>query len=81
MRRRNRGDQANHRFLFAGYTILSSQLVNRQAFAEHGGPDVLQLVDVEAPERKKPNDVLVRVRAAGVNPADCRARTRPSRVT
>ena len=44
---------------------------------KHGGPEVLQLSEVEMPRLKKPHDVLVRVRAAGVNPADCQARTRP----
>jgi len=43
----------------------------------HGGPEVLQPTEVEAPGLRKPHDVLVRVRAAGVNPADCQARSRP----
>lgn len=43
----------------------------------HGGPEVLQLDEVDAPEIKQPHDVLIRVRAAGVNPADWQARKRP----
>lgn len=41
---------------------------------KRGGPEVLQLAEVEAPELRKPHDILVRVRAAGVNPADWQAR-------
>src|SRR5262249_42199717 len=36
---------------------------------EYGGPDVLKLQDVPVPEPKE-NEVLVRVIASGVNPAD-----------
>jgi NADPH2:quinone reductase len=43
----------------------------------HGGPEVLELREVEAPTIRGPHDVLVRVRAAGVNPADWQARRRP----
>ncbi|HEU4404432.1 MAG TPA: alcohol dehydrogenase catalytic domain-containing protein, partial [Polyangiaceae bacterium] len=35
-----------------------------------GGPEVLALADVPAPRVAGPRDVLVRVRAAGVNPVD-----------
>lgn len=42
-----------------------------------GGAEVLQLIDVDAPQITKPHEVLVRVRAAGVNPADYQARRRP----
>lgn len=38
-----------------------------------GGPEVLQEVQVECPE-PRPNEVLVRVRAAGVNPTDWKHR-------
>lgn len=38
-------------------------------FARHGGPEVLSVTDVPAP-RPGPGEVLVRVRAAGVNPVD-----------
>jgi NADPH2:quinone reductase len=43
----------------------------------HGGPEVLELREVEAPTIRGPHDVQVRVRAAGVNPADWQARRRP----
>ena len=38
-----------------------------------GGPDVLRLVEVPAPE-PAPTEVLVRVAAAGVNPVDWKTR-------
>ncbi|MEU1101355.1 NADP-dependent oxidoreductase [Streptomyces tibetensis] len=38
-----------------------------------GGPEVLKEVEIERPE-PKPNEVLVRVRAAGVNPTDWKHR-------
>ncbi|MEU5110802.1 NADP-dependent oxidoreductase [Streptomyces longwoodensis] len=38
-----------------------------------GGPEVLQVVEVERPA-PRPNEVLVRVRAAGVNPTDWKHR-------
>jgi len=40
---------------------------------DFGGPDVLEVVDVERPE-PGPTEVLVRVRAAGVNPVDFKSR-------
>lgn len=40
-----------------------------------GGPEVLELVEVERPE-PQPTEVLVRVRAAGVNPVDWKTRAR-----
>ena len=42
-------------------------------FQEYGGPDVLQVVDVEAPH-PGPGEVRIRVRAAGVNPSDWKRR-------
>jgi NADPH:quinone reductase-like Zn-dependent oxidoreductase len=39
-----------------------------------GGPEVLKEVEVERP-KPRPNEVLVRVRAAGVNPTDWKHRT------
>ncbi|CAB4946994.1 unannotated protein [freshwater metagenome] len=42
-------------------------------FAAYGEPDVLELVQVDAPEPGE-DQVLVRVRAAGVNPADWKRR-------
>ena len=43
---------------------------------EIGGPDVLQLVDRPVPELSAATDVLVRMKAAGVNPIDTKVRTR-----
>lgn len=42
-------------------------------FNNYGGPDVLQLVDVEPPNAG-PGEVRIRVRAAGVNPSDWKRR-------
>jgi NADPH:quinone reductase-like Zn-dependent oxidoreductase len=42
-------------------------------FNEYGGPDVLHIVDVEAPHAG-PGEVRIRVRAAGVNPSDWKRR-------
>lgn len=39
-----------------------------------GGPEVLQFREIPKPRIKHPFDVLVRVRAAGVNPGDCQNR-------
>lgn len=47
--------------------------MKRVSFAEFGGPDVLQLVDVEEPHAG-PGRIRIAVRAAGVNPADWRVR-------
>jgi NADPH:quinone reductase len=40
-----------------------------------GGPEVLKLEDVPDPELSGPHDVLVRVRAAGINPVDYKLRS------
>jgi len=40
-----------------------------------GGPEVLELVDLEDPEPRGEHDVLVRVRAAGINPVDYKLRS------
>ncbi|MFB8281295.1 NADP-dependent oxidoreductase [Nocardia colli] len=42
-------------------------------FAEYGGPDVLELVDVAEPH-PSPGQIRIAVRAAGVNPHDWRVR-------
>ena len=42
-------------------------------FNEYGGPDVLHIVEVEAPHAG-PGEVRIRVRAAGVNPSDWKRR-------
>ena len=47
--------------------------IRQQSF---GGPEVLHLVDVDRPE-PGPTEVLVRVRAAGVNPVDWKCRAAP----
>lgn len=41
-----------------------------------GGPEVLQLVEIDRPE-PQPTEVLVRVAAAGVNPVDWKVRAAP----
>jgi len=41
---------------------------------EIGGADILQLVDRPVPELTAPTDVLVRLKAAGVNPIDTKVR-------
>jgi NADPH2:quinone reductase len=40
-----------------------------------GGPEVLELADLPEPEIINPKDVRVRLRAAGVNPVDCKMRS------
>ncbi|AOS61251.1 NADP-dependent oxidoreductase [Actinoalloteichus hymeniacidonis] len=47
--------------------------MRRVSFTEFGGPEVLQLVDVEEPHAG-PGQVRIAVRAAGVNPHDWRVR-------
>jgi NADPH:quinone reductase-like Zn-dependent oxidoreductase len=42
-------------------------------YSEFGGPEVLELVDIEVPEAG-PGEVVVQVRAAGVNPIDWKIR-------
>ncbi|MEJ3748859.1 NADP-dependent oxidoreductase [Actinomycetes bacterium KLBMP 9797] len=42
-------------------------------FAEHGGPEVLRLMELDTPEAG-PGQVRVRVKAAGVQPYDCAVR-------
>ena len=39
-----------------------------------GGPEVLALQEVETPKLRSPKDVLVRLKAAGVNPIDTKLR-------
>ena len=43
--------------------------MNAAFHSEYGPPDVLELRDIDAPVLKD-DEVLVRVRAAGVNPPD-----------
>src|SRR2546430_13083187 len=61
-------------FLFvASLAIVFAQPVPKTMKAvvahEYGGPEVLKLEDVTVPEPKE-NEILVRVIASGVNPAD-----------
>src|SRR5437588_5443005 len=59
-------------FLFSS-SIIFAQLAPKTMKAvvahEYGGPEVLKLEDVPVPEPKE-NEILVRVIASGVNPAD-----------
>lgn len=41
-----------------------------------GGPEVLQLTDIEDPRAPRGNQVLVQLRSAGVNPVDTKIRSR-----
>ena len=41
-----------------------------------GSPDVLQLQDLPAPQIQQPREILVRLKAAGVNPIDTKLRSR-----
>lgn len=41
-----------------------------------GTPDVLQLAEIEKPQIKSANEVLVRIHATGVNPVDTKLRSR-----
>jgi NADPH:quinone reductase len=41
-----------------------------------GGPEVLQLQEIPKPAIRQPEEVLVRIKAAGVNPVDSKFRTR-----
>jgi len=46
------------------------------AFDVPGGPEVLQIVDIPAPTIQKDTELLIRLRAAGVNPIDTKLRQR-----
>ena len=46
------------------------------AFDTPGNPEVLQIVDIPAPVIQKDTELLVRLRAAGVNPIDTKLRQR-----
>ncbi len=41
---------------------------------EHGDPDLLKLVELDEPEIKKPTDVKIKLKAAGINPIDTKLR-------
>jgi NADPH:quinone reductase len=42
--------------------------------SEHGKPEQLELVEIKDPEIKKPTDIKVRLKAAGINPVDTKLR-------
>src|SRR3954464_4613970 len=44
------------------------------SFAQYGGPEVLEVTDVEEPE-PGPGQIRIAVRAAGVNPIDWKVRS------
>ena len=46
------------------------------AMREPGGPAVLQLEERPVPELSGPEDILVRLKAAGVNPVDTKIRAK-----
>ena len=54
-------------------TMTEKETMKAVQIHAFGGPDVLQFEDVPRPE-PKPNQVLVRVHAAGVNPVDWKIR-------
>src|SRR3954451_20710733 len=54
-------------------TMTEKETMKAVQIHAFGGPDVLQFEDVPRPE-PKPNEVLVRVDAAGVNPVDWKNR-------
>ena len=43
-----------------------------------GGPEVLKLQDLSDPVLKQDTDILVRVKAAGINPVDTKMRAKPT---
>ena len=59
-----------------GYVARTAHTPTMQAvvFDEHGPPDVLRLAELPRPEPAR-GEVRVRVRAAGVQPADCATRS------
>ena len=58
-------------FLFLAATVLAQPAATMKAIVAHeyGGPEVLKYEDAPRPEPKE-NELLVRVIACGVNPAD-----------
>ncbi|MCR4331320.1 MAG: zinc-dependent alcohol dehydrogenase family protein [Sulfuricaulis sp.] len=46
--------------------------------ASPGGPEVLKLQDLPDPQLTRDTDILVRVKAAGVNPVDTKMRAKPT---
>ena len=61
---------AAHAALLAVFCVMHSERVMRSIVVnEYGGPEVLQVLETERPQPKSA-EVLVSVRAAGVNPVD-----------
>jgi NADPH:quinone reductase-like Zn-dependent oxidoreductase len=54
-------------------TMTEKQTMKAVQIHAYGGPDVLQLEDLPRPE-PKPNQILIRINAAGVNPVDWKLR-------
>jgi NADPH:quinone reductase-like Zn-dependent oxidoreductase len=54
---------------------MADRTMNAIVQRELGGPEVLQLTEVPIP-RPEPTELLVRVHAAGINPADWKSRSR-----
>jgi NADPH:quinone reductase-like Zn-dependent oxidoreductase len=50
-----------------------SRMPQAVRFDEYGGPDVLHVVDVE-PREPRDGEVVVRVKAAGINPGEAAIR-------
>src|SRR3972149_1859308 len=48
------------------------------AMTASGGPEVLELQDLPEPRLARDTDMLVRVKAAGVNPVDTKMRAKPT---
>ena len=48
-------------------------------FDQGGTTDVLRYGDLATPSKCSENQVLVRIKAIGINPIDCKLRTAPER--
>jgi NADPH:quinone reductase-like Zn-dependent oxidoreductase len=44
------------------------------SFSEYGPPSVLKLTEISSPTVTSPSDIIVRVKAGGLNPIDCKLR-------
>jgi NADPH2:quinone reductase len=51
-------------------------MMRAMVMTEVGGPEVLEMRDVERPAVSRPTDLLVRISTAGVNPVDAKQRKR-----
>jgi NADPH:quinone reductase-like Zn-dependent oxidoreductase len=59
--------------IFCPEMITEKEIMKAVQIHAYGGPEVLQYEDVAQPQ-PKPNEILVRVHAAGVNPVDWKIR-------